>query len=125
MNIETLVTLGVAYAIGFYITTFVVSMLDASLGIEVDFEELLPCIAWPIFISIIIVIGLVAGLSKLYKSASLRMGSRFPAMARFVKRMLKCARTAIFAVSLLFRPAKFGELIGKRIKNRAVRKRQR
>lgn len=118
MNIETLVTLGVAYAIGFYITAFVVSMWDVSLGIEFDFDEWFPCVVWPFFILILIVIGLEAALPKLYKSASARMKimrSRFPAMARFVQRTLKCALTAIFAVSLLFRPAKFGELVGKRI----------
>ena len=124
MNTETLVTLGVVYVIGFYVTTFVVCMWDASLGIEFDYDEWFPCIAWPLFISILIVIVLVAGISKLYKLAFSRMESSFPAMARFVQRTLKCARTAIFAVSLLFRPAKFGELVGKRIRNRDAKKRQ-
>ena len=36
-------------------------------------------------------------------------------MARFVQKVLKYARTAIFVVSLMFRPAKLGEIVGKRI----------
>ena len=111
MNTEILVTLGVVYVIGFYVTAFLLGMFEERLNLKFDCDDWLACMVWPISASMLIVVGLVVGLSKLYKLAFSRIGSRFPATTRFVKKTL-------FAVSLLFRPAKFGELVGKRIRNR-------
>ena len=107
--------LGVGYAIGFYVTAFLTGIWDARYGIKFDCDDWIGCTAWPIFVSMLIVTGLVFGLSVLCEWTFSRIRSRFPAMARFVQKVLKYARTAIFVVSLMFRPAKLGEIVGKRI----------
>lgn len=109
MSVETLVMLGVVYAIGFYVAAFIVGMTRCGVFNEDDWW--LAGIFWPICVLIIIVVEL----QWLCESLFAKLKSRFPGMTKFVQRVWKRIRTAIFAVSLVFRPAKLGEIVGKRI----------
>lgn len=115
MNIETLVLLGVVYAIGLYATAFIMGMVYEKKGMEFKEGDWFTCLCWPVCISAFAMLGVVVGILLFCSWAISRLSSRFPAMANFVQRAWKCIRTAIFAVSLLFRPAKFGEVVGKLI----------
>lgn len=111
MSIETLVWLGVVYVIGFYITAFFLGIGDAMCGLSADDTDWFMSVWWPICIPILVVVGL----EMLFKFSFAKLKSRFPAMVKFVQRTWKRVRTAIFTVSLVFRPVKLGEIVGKRI----------
>ena len=115
MNIETLVLLGVVYAIGLYATAFAMGMVYEKKGMEFKENDWFMCLCWPVYILVFAMAGAVVWVLLFCDWAFSRLNSRFPAMVNFVQRMWKCIRTAIFAVSLLFRPAKFGEVVGKLI----------
>lgn len=112
MNIETFVLVGVIYAIGCYVTAFLLGIRNAVYGVIGDEEaDWFMGIFWPICVLILIVLGL----GLLCQFSLSKMRNRFPAMTRFLQRTWKCVRTAIFAVSLVFRPVKLGKIVGKRI----------
>lgn len=111
MNIETFVLVGVIYVIGCYVTAFLMGIGNAVDRITDDGAEWFMSVFWPICILTLVVLGL----AWLFKFLSTRLKSRFPAMTRDLKRTWKRIRTAIFVVSLVFRPIKFGEIVGKRI----------
>lgn len=115
MNIETLAMGGAVYAIGLYATAFVLGMVCEKKGMEFKEGDWFTCLCWPVCISAFAMANAVVGVLLFCDWASSRLSIRFPVMIRFVQRTWKCIRTAIFAVSLLFRPAKFGEVVGKLI----------